>query len=176
MVQCTKATFSFYSADKTHSSFTSGSSKKWEIGEREACTWQTVEDHTTCGDWGEQVAQKEEEHGFVLHKIEGNYQLIALSYSNRMPKVVGRSGSEDKSCCLCLCDSFSHSDVHKGAAVFKQELWWLHPNVTHTMLQTPCVSLGKHLILGEELMTGHDMTTRHISKTVNDKTALHAYP
>lgn len=59
----------------------------------------------------------------------------------------------------------------KEAAVIKQELWWLHPNVTHTVLQTPRVSLGKHyLILGDRLMTGQNMTTSLISKTVNDKT------
>lgn len=44
---------------------------------------------------------------------------------------------------------------------------------THMTLQTPRVSVGKrHLILRDGLMTDHNVTTRHISKTVNDKTAV----
>lgn len=65
---------------------------------------------------------------------------------------------------------------------FTKGLWWsnrscddfIQMSHTHTALQTPCVSLGKHyLILGDELMTGHNMTTGLISEGVNDKTVCY---
>lgn len=47
----------------------------------------------------------------------------------------------------------------------------------HMMLQTRGVSAGKrHLILGDGLMTDHNVTPRHISETVNDKTAVWVHP
>lgn len=62
---------------------------------------------------------KKKNWAWVMDKIEENPSVWCY---NRMPKVAGRSGSVDKSRCLCLPDSFSHGDVQKGTVGINQEL------------------------------------------------------
>lgn len=139
--------------------------------------WRLVVDGTAWGRITCEGKGRKRNGASAWTKLEKIHQLIASWCYNRMPKVAGRSGSEDKSCCVCLHDSFTVTSTTRGCgdqtrAVMTSSKCHTHTEKhTHAALQTPCVSVGKrYLILGDGLMTGHNMTTSLISKTVNDKT------